>query len=192
MYLVGVLMVVPRSLLDLNTALLPINEWIVWYSCMPIMAGVIFALADLALLSCQATVCACSVRLLLDRRITVALTAYIDEQSIGAAVRDFLDHPLVANVVVVSNNSADATMERAREASRSVRRARTRLWPLCLPLPERGSAARRGSAYCFVRRRSDVSCLRSRQVSGLRTPRRYRSTDSRYRWSNSEITHDPA
>ena len=117
MYLVGVLMVVPRYLLDLNTALLPINEWIVWYSGMPIMAGVIFALADLALLY-PAKRRSAPVRFdsLLDRRITVALTAYNDEQSIGAAVRDFLDHPLVANVVVVSNNSADATMERAREA----------------------------------------------------------------------------
>ncbi|MDR3746802.1 MAG: glycosyltransferase family 2 protein [Acidobacteriota bacterium] len=48
--------------------------------------------------------------------ITIALTAYNDELSIAAAVRDFLSHPLVKRVIVVSNNSKDCTMERAMEA----------------------------------------------------------------------------
>ena len=48
--------------------------------------------------------------------MTVALTAYNDEQSIGDAVRDFAAHPLVDKVIVVSNNSTDATIERAQEA----------------------------------------------------------------------------
>jgi len=48
--------------------------------------------------------------------ITIALTAYNDELSIGAAVRDFLCQPLVKRVIVVSNNSKDCTMERAMEA----------------------------------------------------------------------------
>jgi len=48
--------------------------------------------------------------------ITIALTAYNDELSIAASVRDFLSHPLVKRVIVVSNNSKDCTMERAREA----------------------------------------------------------------------------
>jgi glycosyltransferase involved in cell wall biosynthesis len=51
-----------------------------------------------------------------DHQVTVALTAYNDEQSIAAAVRDFLDHPAVRNVIVVSNASTDATFKRAREA----------------------------------------------------------------------------
>jgi glycosyltransferase involved in cell wall biosynthesis len=50
------------------------------------------------------------------RRVTVALTAYNDEDSIGDAVRDFLSHPLVERVIVVSNNSHDATFARARAA----------------------------------------------------------------------------
>jgi hypothetical protein len=48
--------------------------------------------------------------------ITVALTAYNDELSIGPSVRDFLSHPKVKRVIVVSNNSKDRTMELAQEA----------------------------------------------------------------------------
>jgi glycosyltransferase involved in cell wall biosynthesis len=48
--------------------------------------------------------------------MTVALTAYNDELSIADAVEDFRRHPLVQRVIVVSNNSTDRTMARAREA----------------------------------------------------------------------------
>jgi hypothetical protein len=48
--------------------------------------------------------------------ITVALTAYNDELSIATAVRDFLSHPRVKRVIVVSNNSKDHTLAFAREA----------------------------------------------------------------------------
>jgi glycosyltransferase involved in cell wall biosynthesis len=48
--------------------------------------------------------------------VTVALTAYNDEESIGPAVTDFLSYSLVKRVIVVSNNSKDATEERARAA----------------------------------------------------------------------------
>ena len=51
-----------------------------------------------------------------DAQITVALTAYNDELSVSAAVQDFIAHPRVKRVIVVSNNSQDRTMERAREA----------------------------------------------------------------------------
>lgn len=47
---------------------------------------------------------------------TVALTAYNDEASIYDAVRDFLTRAEVRRVIVVSNNSIDRTMDRAREA----------------------------------------------------------------------------
>ncbi|OJU16239.1 MAG: glycosyl transferase [Sphingomonas sp. 66-10] len=50
------------------------------------------------------------------RRVTVALTAYNDEESIAGAVEDFLLHPLVERVIVVSNNSSDRTFERAEAA----------------------------------------------------------------------------
>jgi len=87
MYLFGVLLVVPRYLLGLNALLLPINEWIVWYSGVPIMAGFGLALGDLLFLlsfkrrhnRVRADDVAC-------RELTVALTAYNDEESIGSAV----------------------------------------------------------------------------------------------------------
>jgi glycosyltransferase involved in cell wall biosynthesis len=49
-------------------------------------------------------------------RVTVALTAYNDEDSIRAAVEDFRAHPRVSSVIVVSNNSKDSTFARAVEA----------------------------------------------------------------------------
>ena len=44
------------------------------------------------------------------------LTAYNDELSIGAAVKDFLSHPLTARVIVISNNSKDNTLGVAEAA----------------------------------------------------------------------------
>lgn len=55
-----------------------------------------------------------------NQNLTVVLTAYNDEASIGIAVRDFLSHPAVRRVIVVDNNSADRTAEAAREAGAEV------------------------------------------------------------------------
>lgn len=117
MYLSGVLMGVPRHLFGLNKALLPLNEWIVWYSGVPMMAGFALALADLFILF-PGKRDSGEVRFepLAERRVTVALTAYNDEQSIADSVSDFRACPLVKNVIVVSNNSTDRTFERAVEA----------------------------------------------------------------------------
>jgi hypothetical protein len=114
MYLFGVLLVVPRYLLGLNAILLPINEWIVWYSGVPIVAGFALALGDLLFLF-RLKRRHNRVRMddIGDLGVTVALTAYNDEESISAAVSDFLSHPMVRRVLVVSNNSTDATFERA-------------------------------------------------------------------------------
>lgn len=49
-------------------------------------------------------------------RLTVVLTAYNDEESIGPAVRDFASHPLVERVIVVDNSSSDATVREAERA----------------------------------------------------------------------------
>lgn len=43
------------------------------------------------------------------RFVTVALTAFNDEQSVGPAVDDFRAHPFVRRVIVVDNGSADQT-----------------------------------------------------------------------------------
>jgi glycosyltransferase involved in cell wall biosynthesis len=114
MYLFGVLLVFPRYLLGLNAILKPLNEWIVWYSGIPIVAGIGLVLVDLLVLLEHKRRNAPVRRQPLDNQgVTVALTAYNDEDSIAGAVRDFLSHPLVRRVIVVSNNSRDATYERA-------------------------------------------------------------------------------
>lgn len=118
MYLVGVLMGVPRTLFRLDTLLLPLNKWLVWYSGVPLMAGVLLAAADLLLVLPSKRRPAGGVRYnpVSAPCVTVALTAYNDEASIAAAVYDFRSHPRVGTVIVVSNNSRDATFDRAVEA----------------------------------------------------------------------------
>jgi hypothetical protein len=117
MYLVGVVMVVPRRFLGLNEVLLPLNEWIVWYSGVPVMVGLLLALGDLfLLLGLKRRRAQVRFDPVTTKDMTVALTAYNDEDSIQAAVQDFLQHPLVKRVIVVSNNSTDHTEQRAREA----------------------------------------------------------------------------
>jgi Glycosyl transferase family 2 len=117
MYVTAVLLVVPRYLLGLYTLLTPVAAWLVWYSGMPMVLGLALAIVDLLLLFEQKR----PVReyredRTTNARVTVALTARNDEESIGAAVRDFLAHPRVARVIVVSNNSSDHTLEIAQVA----------------------------------------------------------------------------
>lgn len=117
LYLVGVLLVIPRYLLGLRALLDPVAEFLVWYSGVPVMIGIALALFDILVLfphkKPDVPVRFTPVR---RRRVTVALTAYNDEQSIGPVVEEFLAHPLVERVVVVSNNSRDRTFERAEAA----------------------------------------------------------------------------
>ncbi len=116
-YLFGVMLVIPRRMFGLNALLLPANEWIVWYSGMPTFFGAAMVLFDLlVLLPYKRTVDGLRNDKLGDLHVTVALTAYNDELAIGDAVRDFASHPLVRRVIVVSNNSGDATEQRAAEA----------------------------------------------------------------------------
>ena len=113
MYLFGVVMAVPRRLLGAS-ALLPFNEWIVWYSGMPLMAGLLLSAADLFILLSIKRSPLPGVRYdPVSPRVVVALTAYNDELSIAAAVADFRAHPLVDEVIVVSNNSQDGTLAAA-------------------------------------------------------------------------------
>jgi hypothetical protein len=96
----------------------PIVKLLLWCSGFSSMLGAILVAADLLMLL--------PAKRKTERRpeggpfpftgFTVGLTAYNDEDSIAAAVGDFASHPLVRRVVVVSNNSRDRTLERARDA----------------------------------------------------------------------------
>jgi hypothetical protein len=108
----------PVRWLFLNPPLLRhINEAIVWYSGIPLVAGAMLISWDLfgyvrrlrGLKSIRHDPPG-------NLRLTVVLTAYNDERSIGGAVKDFRAHPLVERVIVISNNSKDQTMEIARQA----------------------------------------------------------------------------
>ena len=96
---------------------IPSAEALVWYSGVPIIIGIALSLFDLLYMpqhkKPNVPVRFTPVR---RRRVTVALTAYNDEESIAGAVEDFLSHPLVERVIVVSNNSVDRTFERAEAA----------------------------------------------------------------------------
>ena len=113
-YLAGVLLVFPRYLLGLHAQLDAVAEWLVWYSGMPIVLGLALVATDLLVFLTREKP-AVPVRFdpVRNRKVTVALTAYNDEDSIAGSVRDFLSHPLVERVIVVSNNSRDATFDRA-------------------------------------------------------------------------------
>ena len=116
MYLLGVAMVIPRAL-GLNQALHPLNEVIVWYSGAPVTAGLVLGAIDLfVLFPSKRSRLGIRYEAPSLSKITVALTAYNDEQSIGASVADFLAHPRVDRVIVVSNCSTDRTVERAEAA----------------------------------------------------------------------------
>lgn len=117
MYLAGVLLVFPRYLLGLQQWLDPVAAWLVWYSGVPLVLGIALAAWDLfGLMTAKKGNRPVRYDPIVNPRVTVALTAYNDEQSIGPAVRDFLSHPLVERVIVVSNNSSDRTFEEAEAA----------------------------------------------------------------------------
>jgi hypothetical protein len=94
----------------------PFIELVLWYSALPIVVGAILFLIDLRLVARKRSEKRLIRRSMGERRVTVALTAYNDEESIAASVRDFAEHPAVARVIVVSNNSTDATEANARRA----------------------------------------------------------------------------
>src|ERR1700722_6291134 len=108
LYLFGVGLVIPRYLLGLNKVLYPISEAIVWYSGIPVTFGIGAVMFDLfVLLSHKRIDEPIRSEPLADKRVTVALTAYNDEERIGDAVKDFLAPPFVRSLIVVGNASID-------------------------------------------------------------------------------------
>ncbi len=101
---------------DPHNHLLALIEGTIWYSGMPVAAGLILILFDLFVLLPQKRT-RVDVRWdpLENTELTVVLTAYNDESSIGLAVEDFRRHPKVKRVIVVDNNSKDRTAAVARD-----------------------------------------------------------------------------
>ena len=112
-YLFGVLLGVPRLVFGLSR-LREVQEYIVWYSGIPIIFGIILALTDvLVFFNNQRRRTPLPMAPLANRHVTVALTAYNDEASISDAVADFRTRLEVRRVIVVSNESTDSTFARA-------------------------------------------------------------------------------
>lgn len=116
-YVLGVALAPLRWLLLDPPEFRHFNETLVWYSGVPLVLGSLLIAWDLCTKVNRIR------RFKFVRNsppqvpfLTVALTAYNDERSIGAAVRDFRAHPLVHRVIVVSNNSTDRTVEEAQKA----------------------------------------------------------------------------
>lgn len=85
--------------------------------CVLLWAGIGMAALDLLLLlPRKRTARSVAIDYPANAFLTVVLTAYDDELSIGQCVSEFKAHPLVRRVIVVDNNSADATANAAREA----------------------------------------------------------------------------
>ena len=66
------------------------------------------------------------------RDLTVVLTAYNDEASIGLVVDDFRSHPLVRRVIVVDNDSTDGTADVAARHGAVVVRETQRGYGRCV------------------------------------------------------------
>jgi hypothetical protein len=117
-YFVAIVLSIVRLAASLGEPFRQFIGGVIWYSGVPATIGVLLIAVDFVFL------------LQRKRRnprredvedpeppsITVALTAYNDELSIGDAVLDFRAHPLVRRVIVVSNQSRDETEARARAA----------------------------------------------------------------------------
>jgi hypothetical protein len=122
LYVFGIALSVVRLIFDLQEPFLAWNAAIVWYSGIPTTMGAALAGLDLALLlpAKRRRALRHVLDSVADQQVVVALTAYNDEQSIGQAVADFLNHPLVRCVIVVDNNSRDKTFEVAVRAGARV------------------------------------------------------------------------
>ena len=116
-YIFGVLLGFLRIFLDPHGNWLRVIDRIVWYSGIPVVTGVFLILFDLfVLLPGKRIRKEIFWNPLGNTNLTVVLTAFNDEPSIGSAVEDFRSHPLVKRVIVVDNNSEDRTAGVAGDA----------------------------------------------------------------------------
>jgi glycosyltransferase involved in cell wall biosynthesis len=121
-YILGILFSIARLALSLSSPWDLWNQNIIWYSGVPSSLGILLAALDFVLYLPQKRRVARKVAVgeVPNHRLVVVLTAYNDELSIAEAVVDFRSHSLVDRVIVVDNNSKDATSAKARDAGADV------------------------------------------------------------------------
>ncbi|MBI4680312.1 MAG: glycosyltransferase family 2 protein [Nitrospirae bacterium] len=84
-----------------------------------------------------------------NQKISVGMTAYNDELSIGKAVEDFINRENVNSVVVVDNNSRDRTSEQAKKAGARVVREEIQGYGSCC-MRALKEAMKYGDIICLV------------------------------------------
>lgn len=94
---------------------IPINKvflvYTMWYSALPVVLGFLLIFFDFYFVVNRKRIEKKTIpQKIKNKSVTVVLTAYNDEKSIGLSVKDFLSHKFVKRVIVVSNNSQDGTM----------------------------------------------------------------------------------
>lgn len=120
-FLTGAFLGAVRLLLPSSVDITQAVELLIWYSALPVVLGLLAILGDLLfIVTKKRRIKAVRNDPLARERVTVALTAYNDEASIGPAVQDFLSSRHVQRVIVISNNSVDGTMAAAEAAGASI------------------------------------------------------------------------
>lgn len=132
-YILGIMLGFLRIFVDPHGQFLWIIDRVIWYSGIPVVVGLILILIDLFVLLPQKRVRNEVLWSPLENNfLTVVLTAYNDESSIGLAVEDFYTHPKVKRVIVVDNNSEDMTSEVACRAGAQVIREHEQGYGSCV------------------------------------------------------------
>jgi glycosyltransferase involved in cell wall biosynthesis len=115
-YAVSFVIVSIASIIAGRVMMVGVAGWALWLAGAPVWAGIALAATDLLLLlPGKRTRDKVQFTPLNGASVTVVLTAFNDEASIGLAVADFLSHPRVADVLVIDNNSSDRTRGAAAE-----------------------------------------------------------------------------
>jgi Glycosyltransferase like family 2 len=133
MYLIGVLLAFAFLTATRRTHAIRWTAGLVWYSGIPTIAGLAFLFFGL-LSGWTRRRISHEVRNepVANAHLTICLTAFNDELSIGEAVEDFLQVRSPRRVVVVDNNSSDRTAEVARLAGADVVVERRRGYGWCV------------------------------------------------------------
>ncbi len=120
-YVCGVLLAAVRHVIDRWLPATEISRAMLWYGGIPVAAGILLIIVEIvALLPLKRRLTDTPFDPAGDCALTAVLTAFNDEESIAAAVRDFASHPLVRRVIVIDNNSRDATARLAAAAGAEV------------------------------------------------------------------------